>query len=308
MATYIDQIIVLLFLIATLIIGLIAGKDIKDTADYSIANKTYGTPVLVLTLIATMIGGGSTAGATAQVFTDGLLYAIALGVGWFVSLLILGRFIASKFDNRFEGMLSVSDMVRYFYGEAAERFSGISGYIFCIGIFAAQLCVMGHLTANFLNISYFNAMVITATLVIAYSIAGGIRAVAITDVFQFAVLIVIVPVIANIATVEAGGLVQVFNGPAIESHLEIWNHTKLVEYTALFIYLCIPSTFIQPTLVQRYLMTTSTKQASRITYVYAMLAVALIFMVICMAFSALILFPETEPKSVIPTIIERSSS
>src|SRR5688572_5984430 len=111
----IDEFIVLLFLIITLLLGLQAGKGVKDIKDFAIANKSYGTPILLLTLLATQIGGGATIGDTAQIFKEGILYTIAL-LGYALGAFFLAHIIAPKFDNRFDGMLSICDIIRYFYG------------------------------------------------------------------------------------------------------------------------------------------------------------------------------------------------
>ena len=53
----IDYLIVGGFLLLTLLIGLLAGRGIKDIREYAIANKQFGTGALTLTLVATYIGG-----------------------------------------------------------------------------------------------------------------------------------------------------------------------------------------------------------------------------------------------------------
>src|SRR5690349_15567962 len=103
----IDQIIVITFLIITLVVGLWAGKGIKDIKDYAIANKSYGTPILLMTLLATMIGGGSTTGDVAQVYKIGILYSV-ISLAFPIALMVLAYFIAPKFDSRFDGMISIS--------------------------------------------------------------------------------------------------------------------------------------------------------------------------------------------------------
>jgi Na+/proline symporter len=52
----IDYLIVYGFLFITLIIGLRAGRGIRDIREYAVANKTFGTGALVLTLLATSLG------------------------------------------------------------------------------------------------------------------------------------------------------------------------------------------------------------------------------------------------------------
>ncbi|KIE04944.1 hypothetical protein NF27_EY00400 [Candidatus Jidaibacter acanthamoeba] len=152
-----DKAIVLAFLAITLIVGIIAGRDIKNIKDYAIANKSYSTPVLALTLLATMIGGGTTTGDTAQFFQDGLVYLIpSLAIP--IAIFLAAKYIAPKFDNRFDGMISVSDIIKYFYGVKAEVFSGIVGYAVCLGVIGMQFTALGSLIASFLSINYSTAI------------------------------------------------------------------------------------------------------------------------------------------------------
>ena len=54
-----DYLIVYAFLLITLIIGLRAGRGIKDIKEYALANKSFGTVALTLTYLATDIGGAA---------------------------------------------------------------------------------------------------------------------------------------------------------------------------------------------------------------------------------------------------------
>ncbi|MBA8666558.1 hypothetical protein H1Q59_01450 [Holosporaceae bacterium 'Namur'] len=298
-----DKAIVLAFLIITLIVGIIAGRDIKNIKDYTIANKSYSTPVLALTLLATMIGGGTTTGDTAQFFQDGLVYLIpSLAIP--IAIFLAAKYIAPKFDNRFDGMISVSDIIKYFYGVKAEVFSGLVGYAVCLGVLGVQFTALGSLMASFLSINYSTAIYTACSLIVCYSTFGGIKSVTMTDVLQFAILIVVIPLVASVAITEVGGLAKVFSNPNLTYHFHILSHPKFDEYIALFLFMVIPLVIFQPHLIQRYLMAQNHNQLSRITYIYSFLSFALIFIVVCMAFSALKLFPNIEPKAVIPTIID----
>ncbi|MEM7382852.1 MAG: hypothetical protein AAF400_00810 [Bacteroidota bacterium] len=57
-----DHLIVGGFLLLTLLIGLLAGRRIKDIREYAIANRVYGTSVLTITFLATYLGGQNTIG------------------------------------------------------------------------------------------------------------------------------------------------------------------------------------------------------------------------------------------------------
>jgi SSS family solute:Na+ symporter len=73
----IDHITVYVFLLITLVVGLLAGRAIQDVKEYAIANRVYGTGVLTITFLATFIGGSTIIGTTGNVFRDGIIPIIA---------------------------------------------------------------------------------------------------------------------------------------------------------------------------------------------------------------------------------------
>jgi Na+/proline symporter len=88
----IDYLIVYAFLAITLFIGIRAGKGIKNIREYAIANKIYGTGILVLTFFATNIGGASTLDTASDVFSDGIIMTVAL-LEVAIQILIIAIFI-----------------------------------------------------------------------------------------------------------------------------------------------------------------------------------------------------------------------
>ena len=84
-------------MLATLFVGLRAGRGIKDIREYAIANRSYGTIALTLTFLATNIGAGTVIDASARVFSLGIIATVAaLGVP--ISLLLVAKFVAPKME------------------------------------------------------------------------------------------------------------------------------------------------------------------------------------------------------------------
>ncbi|MCG8340332.1 MAG: hypothetical protein MI674_03600, partial [Cytophagales bacterium] len=57
-----DHVIVYLFLLATLLVGWYVGRKNKTIDDYALGRRTFSTSVLVMTFVATMLGGATTIG------------------------------------------------------------------------------------------------------------------------------------------------------------------------------------------------------------------------------------------------------
>ena len=94
----------------------------------------------------------------------------------------------------------------------------------------------------------------------AYTAHGGMRSVTITDVFQFIVFIVGIPLMAYIA-VEAAGGVQHIWATLPKSNLQVFGHKKFADYLPLFIiWSFLPVGVASPIVVQRMLMAQHPRQ------------------------------------------------
>ena len=204
-----DQKIVIIFLSITLLIGVLASRSIKNFKDYALSKNRYNLIAITFTLIATMVGGASTSGTIAEIYEHGLLYAGA-STGFIVGIILLAKFIAPKFDNRFDGMVSSSDMIQRYFGNKAEKLSAFVSCIQCLGTIAAQIVVLGHLSNTFFDISYDQSVIIMGSIITIYSLIGGIKAVTNTDIFQFIMIFIAFPIIANISVSKAGGILEIF--------------------------------------------------------------------------------------------------
>lgn len=260
-----DIIIIASFLIITLLVGIFSGKGIKDVKDYSIASQSYTTIPILLTFLATMIGGDDTTGDLAEFYQVGIIYALPY-LGFIISILIMARYIAPKFDYRFRGMISVSDVMEYFYGNKIAKVTGVIATLATLGYAAAQNIALGHLISEVTSLSYKWSVIIAGGIVIFYTAFGGIRSVVVTDIVQFSILIVMVPIICNVALTHVGGLTALINVTP-ETHTSIFSREDLNEYMALFFIWLIPVNCFFPAMIQRFLMAQNTKQISQISYI-----------------------------------------
>ena len=296
-----DKLIVVIFLLVTLIIGIKAGKNIKTVKDYALANYRYGFIPLILTFLATMIGGDDTTGDLAEFFDNGIIYAIPY-VAFIISIILVGIYIAPKIDHRFKGMISISDMIKYFYGKNISIITAIIGCLATLGYATAQNIALGHLLSDLTGYSYKTCLYVGGGIVILYTIFGGIRSVVVTDILQFCLLITILPIICNVAVTEVGGIINLVEKiPA--THLNIIERADLNEYVALFFIWILPVNYFLPALMHRFLMANNPKQVRNICFIYAAVLLALLFIMMSLSLSTLILYPHINGKEIIPTII-----
>ncbi len=90
-----DHCIVYAFLLTTLIIGLRAGRGVKDIREYAMANRMYGTTILVFTYLATNLAGSIVLNNAGLAFSDGIMPTLAF-FGFFVAEMFVALFVAHK--------------------------------------------------------------------------------------------------------------------------------------------------------------------------------------------------------------------
>ena len=222
-----DHQIVYGFLLLTLFYGLYVGRNNKDITDYAIAGKSYGTSTLVLTLLATQMGGGSTVGNVQNIFSDGIIMALVTGIFGF-SYLFVGLWVAPRIVS-FEGSITLGDIMSRMYGRDSKWVVGIIGATYSIIIVAAQMLTLGYICEYLLHLDKGWSIIMVSAIIIVYSAFGGMKSVAKTDVAQFAVLIVMIPILSSVVTAKAGGISEIYHKlPA--SKLQIFSNTKYYDY------------------------------------------------------------------------------
>ena len=297
-----DHLIVYGFLLSILVVGLYVGRKVKNIREYSIANKSYGTSVLLLTMLATAIGGGSSSGLAANIFKDGLIALIAFW-GAALSILIVGIVIIPRMIPFKETDLSMADIMGRFYGKNAEVLTGILGFIQAAAAVGIQVKVLGIICETLLGTNKLTSLFLGGGIMVVYTAFGGIKSVAITDVLEFIVLIVIMPLLANLAITKAGGLENVVKNTPIDK-IEIFEHHNFRYYAILFVMYLLPSCSLSPATTQRILMAKSIKQIKKIYILHSIISAVFFLMIALLGFAMFALNPEIDYRSTLLNSIE----
>ena len=299
--TTLDHWIVYLSLLFTLGVGLYVGSGIKDINNYAIADRAYSDFVLTLTLIATLEGGTSTIGVVTNICSDGIIMtAVSLGV--VISYLLTGLLIAPKIAF-FEGSITMGEVMGRLYGAKASIITGMVGFLFCILIVASQTLALGYVCESLLGIEKDIAIWIGGCMMIIYASLGGIKSVAITDVIQFSLLIVVVPLIAKVGVNHVGGFSKLWDKIPAEK-LKIFGHEKFTYYFVLFLIWTICPVFsLSPPSMQRMLMARDKQQASRMFIITGIFVIPFQFIVTVIGFSVLVSYPAINANTALPHMV-----
>ena len=291
----IEHLIVYTFLAATLLIGLWAGRGIKNIREYAIANKMYGTGVLTITFLATYLGGSNTIDVQQHLLNYGLVAGLD-PLGTALMLLYAGAFIVPKM-LRFYRCITLGDMMHELYGLQGGVITGIIGGVYTIALVGVQVLALGYICENTLGWSKDLSIGIGGAILILYASLGGVKSVTITDVFQFIVFVIVIPIIANLAIGKAGGIQTIFSQLPAEK-LTVYEHEEFPRYFFVFLVVCLFPAFLSaPPTVQRILMVQNRQQASNMLFITSGFLVVVRTLVILTGLAVLVLAPNIQPST-----------
>lgn len=295
---------VVAFLLLTIVLAGYSTKNVTTYQTYAIGNKNFSTATLVATLLATAFGGGMLMRNMEQTYHQGL--------SWITLSLLLSFFkhwFASRLAIRmrpFMHNLSIAETIGTVYGKYPRIVTALFSVCSSIAGIAIQIHVMSF--AIKLCIGGDNARIITtfSTLIlIVYSIIGGVRVVAFTDIIQLGAFFIILPVLSWWIFIKLDKSI-----PDIISVLQVHEKfqfssmfrfdMKLVTWVALLLSSLV---MFSPTIIQRIYMSSNCIQASRVFFNASIVSLIIKFLIILVGVLVFIAAPELSYVEVWPYII-----
>jgi SSS family solute:Na+ symporter len=244
-----DLIVIVIYMLVILGVGYYASRRVKGTEDYTIASRSLGFPVLLGTLIGTAIGAGATIGKAGKAYDIGIalfFITMAYGIG-----LLLFSFMAPTIRKM--KIWTIPDALNLRYGRGLTIVTAFVMVLAVIALFGGQLIAVGLATVAVLGefgITYQEAIIGAAIIMILYTVMGGLLAVAYTDVVQTVIMIIavgiILPVLIIIDVGGPGKVVEYLKPP----QGNFWGGLSFVYIASVFL-IDIPFCLVDPSLWQR---------------------------------------------------------
>jgi SSS family solute:Na+ symporter len=196
---------VILYLVVSIAIGLYAATRVKNTGDYAVAGRSLPLYIVIATVFATWFGSETVLGIPAKFLEEGLGGIVEDPFGASMCLILVGLFFARKLYRM--NMLTIGDYYRQRYNRTVELLVSICIVISYLGWVSAQITALG-LVFNVLSqgsISMSTGMLIGASIVLIYTLFGGMWSVALTDFFQMTIIVLGMLYIAYVVSDLAGG-------------------------------------------------------------------------------------------------------
>lgn len=197
-----------IYLLSNIAIGAWAARRVTTTQDFVLAGRGLSLALATSVTFATWFGSESIMGAPAK-FVEaaprgGVLSIIEEPFGSALCLFLVGAFFARPLYN--EGITTFSDYFRVRYGRSAELMSAIIVIPSYFSWIAAQYIAIGIVLNVVIGIPMAWGIVASASIVMIYTLLGGMWSISITDFLHNLIIIVALVVLAVVLYPQVGGI------------------------------------------------------------------------------------------------------
>ena len=183
--------LVAIYLLASIAIGLLSARKVHNAKDYITAGRNLPLPMVLAMVFATWFGAETVLGISATFLEGGFRGLISDPLGASICLVVFGLIFARPLYRM--NLLTLGDFFRIRYNKQTEMILSLCIVISYLGWVAAQITALG-LVFNVLSydmITQTQGMLIGATVVLLYTLFGGMWSVAITTFVQLIVIMML---------------------------------------------------------------------------------------------------------------------
>jgi Na+/proline symporter len=204
------------YLLIILTIGFRSGRGAGKSAEsFFVANRNLNWMQEAMAVFTTIASAGALVGSTGLFYKDGavmlgfiMAYTFLMPITyWFVGVRLrrLGRARGYQTQSAFIGDYYQSGFLRWCVS--------LFGVVFSIPYFLVGPVAMGILLNKFTGFPYWAGVLAFVIVAMVYTIKGGLRAVANTDVFHGALLVLFLLAVVFTLVAHAGGWVSILDSP-----------------------------------------------------------------------------------------------
>jgi solute:Na+ symporter, SSS family len=301
------------YFLILLLIGILARTRWSSSPEaYFLGDRSFGPVILLATMAATNFSAFTVFGVSGAGYRDGYAFFPIMGFGtgfMATSFWLLGRRIWEIGKSR--GIVTPSELILSIYNsKILSVLFAVVMIVFTIPYLALQPMAAGYALESLLGLPYFYGCALVAGVIVLYTLRGGMRAVAWTDVFQGCLMFVLLLVALIIVAGHHGGLEaanqkvmsvypDLFSRPGGRGHYvpAIW-----FSYMLLW-FLCDP---MFPQLFQRFFVAKNRRSLSRMMLSYPLFTTAIFFMPVAIGVLGRLTFPalsDIEADKILPMVL-----
>ncbi len=306
-----DFVIFAVYFAIVLYIGFYFFRKNTNREEYYIGGRSMSAGHIGFSIVATDVGGGFSIGL------GGLGFVMGLSGSWLLFTGLVGAWLAAIFiipkikkNDAEKGLLTFPDFLRLHYNEKVAVSAALISGIGYLGFTSAQILAGAKLAAGtvFSNVQIMRpldlSLYIMTTIIILYTVMGGLKAVIYTDTFQWMILLSGLIIFGlPFAYVKVGGM-QVLLRELPTEFFSLGNLT--VSQFLNWFFTIVPIWFIAMTLYQRIYACKDVKSARRAFYLAGILEYPLMaFAGVILGMIARIYFPAVDSEMAMPMLLKK---
>ena len=305
------------YFLIVLIIGMVARTRWKTSPEtYFLADRRLGPLVLLGTMVATNFSAFTVFGTSGAGYRDGYAFFPIMGFGTgFMALTfwILGRRIWEL--GRERHLVTPPELVRSIYGSPllSSLFAGVM-IVFTIPYLALQPMAAGYALEALVGLPYFYGCLLVTGIIVLYTLRGGMRAVAWTDLFQGLLMFALLLASLVMVVSHHGGLAAA-NQKVLAALPELLarpggrgRYTFAIWFSYILLWFFCDPMF--PQLFQRFFTARRRRTLSQIMMCYPLVCTVVFFMPITIGVLGRLSFPGLagkEADKILPMVVTHLS-
>lgn len=216
---------IVVYLLGMLAIGFVFSKKNSNSEDFYLGGRKMGPLVTAMSAEASDMSSWLLMGLPGLAYLSGICdpgwTAIGLGIGTWLNWFFVARRIRRYSANI--NAITVPEFYSKRYHDKSNTLNAIAALViivFFIPYTASGFAACGKLFNSLFGVNYGVAMLVSAAIIVGYTIMGGFRAVSTTDLIQSIVMTIALVVVVCFGISKAGGLEAVMdNARALSGYL-----------------------------------------------------------------------------------------
>ena len=183
-------ILLIVYSVALVAIGMWIARFVRGSADFFVAGRSHGAPLLFSTVLAANIGAGATIGAAGRGYFDGI------SAWWWNGSAAIGSVFLAFFIGprvwriaKEHNLYTTGDLLELRYGALVRGVVTLLIWLGTLSILAGQLIAGASVLAVVAGVPQWEGTIISAVVVTSYFMAGGLLSSAWVNAVQLIVLI-----------------------------------------------------------------------------------------------------------------------
>lgn len=218
---------IVVYLLVMLAIGFVFSKGNSNSEDFYLGGRKLGPFVTAMSAEASDMSSWLLMGLPGVAYLSGLCdaawTAIGLGIGTYVNWLLVAKKLRRYSYNL--GAFTVPSFYSKRFHDEKNVLNAICALvivIFFIPYTASGFAACGKLFNSLFGVDYMSAMIVSAIVIVGYTIMGGFRAVSTTDFIQSCVMTIALIVVLSFGITTAGGMGAVMtNAQSMAGYLSL---------------------------------------------------------------------------------------